>query len=35
MTKPILNKLVKGPTTIHIHGNGPNRKVKLDQINAA
>lgn len=29
MTKPIPNKLVKGPTTIHIHGNGPNRKRKV------
>jgi hypothetical protein len=29
MTKPIPNKLVKGPTQIHIHGNGPNRKRKV------
>ena len=29
MTKPIPNKLVKGPTTIHIHGNGLNRKRKV------
>lgn len=29
MTKPIPNKLVKGPTTIHIHCNGPNRKRKV------
>ena len=29
MTKPIPNKLVKGLTTIHIHGNGPNRKRKV------
>lgn len=29
MTKPIPNKLVKGPITIHIHGNGPNRKRKV------
>lgn len=29
MTRPIPNKLVKGPTTIHIHGNGPNRKRKV------
>jgi hypothetical protein len=29
MTKPIPHTLVKGPTQIHIHGNGPNRKRKV------
>ena len=29
MTKPIPNKIIKGPTKIHIHGNGPNRKRKV------
>lgn len=29
MTKPIPKILVEGPTQIHIHGNGPNRKRKV------
>lgn len=29
MTKPIPNKLVKGPTHLTIHGNGPHRKRKV------
>lgn len=29
MTKPIPHILVKGPTQIHIHGNGPHRKRKV------
>lgn len=29
MTKSIPNKIIKGPTILHIHGNGPNRKRKV------
>lgn len=29
MTKPIPTQIIKGPTTLHIHKNGPNRKRKV------
>lgn len=29
MTKPLPPSLIKGPTQIHIHRNGPNRKRKV------
>lgn len=29
MTKPIPTHIIKGPTQIHIHRNGPNRKRKV------